>query len=82
MRGRELPLRIRVPDAPGTRAAILFSHELGGSVDGGRTWGEHWASHGFVVIHLQHRGSDESVWREAESPARSSYVGTARGFRV
>ncbi len=70
-RGRELPLRIRVPDAPGQRAAILFSHGLGGSVDGGRVWGEQWASHGFVVIHLQHPGSDESVWRGVERPARA-----------
>lgn len=69
-RGRDLPLRIRMPDAPGPRAVILFSHGLGGSVDGGRAWGEHWASHGFVVVHLQHPGSDESVWRSG-APARA-----------
>jgi len=70
-RGRELPLRIRVPDAPGGRGLILFSHGLGGSLDGGRYWGEQWASHGFFVIHLQHLGSDESVWREATDPGRA-----------
>lgn len=69
-RERELPLRIRVPDAPGARSVILFSHGLGGSVEGGRFWGEHWASHGFVVIHLQHPGSDESVWRGTANPGR------------
>jgi predicted dienelactone hydrolase len=70
-RDRELPLRIRIPDAPGLRGVVLFSHGLGGSIDGGRFWGEQWASHGFVVIHLQHPGSDESVWRDALNPGRA-----------
>lgn len=64
--GRTLPLRLRVPapcDAATPRPVILFSHGLGGSKAGGARWGEHWASHGFVVIHLQHPGSDESLWR-------------------
>jgi predicted dienelactone hydrolase len=64
--GRTLPLRLRVPQ-PCTgatpRPVILFSHGLGGSRAGGARWGEHWASHGFIVIHLQHPGSDESLWR-------------------
>jgi len=41
-----------------------FSHGLGGSRSGGATWGEHWASHGFAVIHVQHPGSDEALWRD------------------
>lgn len=69
-RKRSLPLRIRVPDALGARPVVLFSHGLGGSVDGGRYWGEQWASHGFVVIHLQHPGSDEPVWRHSDRPLR------------
>jgi len=70
-RQRALPLRIRLPEADGARPAVLFSHGLGGSVDGGRFWGEHWASHGFVVIHLQHPGSDVAVWQDARQPARA-----------
>jgi len=66
-RSRTLPLRIRLPDAPGARPVILFSHGLGGSVEAGRFWGEQWSSHGFIVIHLQHPGSDESVWKDAAS---------------
>lgn len=66
-RARNLPLRIRVPaaatDAP--RPVVLFSHGLGGSRAGGAAWGEHWAAHGYLVIHLQHPGSDESLWRES-----------------
>ncbi len=70
-RQRALPLRIRLPEADGARPVVLFSHGLGGSVDGGRFWGEHWASHGFVVIHLQHPGSDTTVWQDATRPARA-----------
>lgn len=70
-RKREVPLRIRVPDAPGARPLVIFSHGLGGSIDGGRKWGEQWASHGFVVIHVQHPGSDESVWKSSENPVKS-----------
>lgn len=67
-RNRELPLRLRLPGVPGERPAILFSHGLGGSLEGGRYWGEHWATYGFVVIHLQHPGSDEAMWEQAQRP--------------
>ena len=65
-RGRTLPLRLRVPQpctAALPRPLVVFSHGLGGSRVGGAAWGEHWASHGIVVAHLQHPGSDESLWR-------------------
>lgn len=62
-RERDIPVRLRLPDAPGRVPVILFSHGLGGSRAGGAEWGAHWASHGFAVIHLQHPGSDESLWR-------------------
>ena len=60
-RGRALPVRTRWPDAvrfDGERPVVIFSHGLGGTVDGGAIWGEAWAAAGFVVLHLQHRGSD------------------------
>jgi predicted dienelactone hydrolase len=72
-RNRTLPLRILVPTvrtADDTRLpVILFSHGLGGSRDAGRAWGTHWASHGYLVIHLQHPGSDSGIWQGAESKA-------------
>jgi len=67
-RGRELPLRLRFPDpampspAQG-RAVVLFSHGLGGTRAGGAVWGEAWAAAGFVVVHLQHPGSDTAALR-------------------
>jgi predicted dienelactone hydrolase len=63
-RQRDLPLRARLPETGGRRPTILFSHGLGGSRAGGAEWGEQWASHGFAVIHVQHPGSDESLWKD------------------
>lgn len=70
-RNRDVPLKIV---APSTGAAplpvVLFSHGLGGSVEGGKLWGEHWARHGYIVIHEQHPGSDEAVWKSAARAQR------------
>lgn len=62
-RGRDIPLRVRLPRNGGHLPTILFSHGLGGSVGGGAEWGEQWASRGFAVIHVQHPGSDELIWK-------------------
>ncbi len=60
-RKREVPVKVRWSDVTihtGPRPVLLFSHGLGGSREGGNVWGEAWASAGFVVLHLQHAGSD------------------------
>jgi predicted dienelactone hydrolase len=65
-RRRELPVRVRWPDGathPGPRPVLLFSHGLGGTREGGAVWGEAWAAAGFVVLHLQHAGSDLAAIR-------------------
>jgi len=67
-RKRGVPVRIISPKMAEAEGAIqfpviIFSHGLGGSRVGGKLWGEHWASHGYVVVHLQHPGSDESIWK-------------------
>jgi predicted dienelactone hydrolase len=56
------------------RPLVLFSHGLGSSRAGGAAWGAHWAGHGFAVAHLQHPGSDASLWR-----GRAFAVETLRG---
>lgn len=65
-RQRELPVKLRWPDAathPGPHPVVLFSHGLGGTREGGAVWGEAWAAAGFVVLHLQHAGSDLAAVR-------------------
>jgi predicted dienelactone hydrolase len=63
-RGRDVPVRIRMPDGTGRAPLILFSHGLGGSLDGGTLWAQAWADAGFIVIHLQHPGSDRGILQQ------------------
>jgi dienelactone hydrolase len=63
-RQRAIPVRLRLPESRTRVPAILFSHGLGGSLDGGTEWAEQWASRGFAVIHVRHPGSDESIWKD------------------
>jgi predicted dienelactone hydrolase len=66
-RNRPVPAKVYYPkDAPGPLPAIVFSHGLGGSRAGYAYLGEHWASHGYVSVHVQHKGSDSEVWQQAQ----------------
>ena len=65
-RQRDVPVKIRWPEASAHRApypVVLFSHGLGGTTDGGEVWGKAWVNAGFVVVHLQHPGSDLAAVR-------------------
>jgi predicted dienelactone hydrolase len=68
-RDREVPAKLYFPAAgKGPFPVLLFSHGLGGSRDGYEYLGRHWASHGYVAVHLQHRGSDDAVWKGSKKP--------------
>jgi dienelactone hydrolase len=66
-RNRAVPVRLYMPDAKANGAKpvplIVFSHGLGGSRNGYQYLGRYWASHGFASLHVQHIGSDSSLWR-------------------
>lgn len=67
-RDRTVPVRVYLPadlstDKPAP--VVIFSHGLGGSRDYYQYWGQNLARHGYVSIHLQHIGSDDSLWRGA-----------------
>ncbi|MFO0876412.1 MAG: hypothetical protein U0840_03485 [Gemmataceae bacterium] len=63
-RDRVVPVKVYLPrKLAGPMPVVLFSHGLGGSREGYGYLGKHWASHGYVCVHLQHVGSDESVWK-------------------
>ncbi|QDT15158.1 alpha/beta hydrolase family protein [Alienimonas californiensis] len=64
-RDRDVPLRVRLPNAEGPAPVLLFSHGLGGNKEGGTYLAEHWAARGYVTANLQHPGSDDAVWRDA-----------------
>ena len=73
VRQRDIPVRVRWPVQQARAGAgealpvLLFSHGLGGTREGGAHWGEAWAQAGFVVIHLQHHGSDLEAARGSGS---------------
>ncbi len=64
-RRREVPVKIYYPaKGPGPFPLVIFSHGLGGSREGYQYLGRHWASHGYVSVHLQHLGSDSAIWEK------------------
>lgn len=71
-RNREVPVKIYLPKAPSVpMPIIIFSHGLGGSREGYEYLGRHWAGCGYVSVHVQHLGSDDSIWKDvplAERP--------------
>lgn len=63
-RHREIPVRVFLPSAPHAAPVVMFSHGLGGSRSGSAYLGEHWAARGYVVVYLQHPGSDAGLWKD------------------
>ncbi len=75
-RNRTVPVKVYYPTehgrpAPGPLPVVLFSHGLGGTREAAGYLGVHWASHGYVCVHLQHPGSDQSVWRGQAEPLKA-----------
>lgn len=62
--GRRIPLKFYYPgDYDGARLPIIiWSHGLGGSVDGASFLSRYIASQGYVILHVQHHGTDSSLW--------------------
>ncbi len=64
-RSRPVPARLHWPTdaAPGSRVPlIVFSHGLGGSRRGYSYLGRYWSARGIASLHVQHAGSDSSLW--------------------
>ncbi len=68
-RDRALPIRVYLPAVAKPAPVVLFSHGLGGSCQNNPYLGKHWSARGYVVVFVQHPGSDESVWK-GQGPAR------------
>ncbi len=68
-RTRTIPVKLYVPDTDASAPIIIFSHGLGGSREVAPYLGERWSSWGFLVIMVQHPGSDQEVWRGKKGKA-------------
>ncbi len=62
-RNRRVPVKLYYPETGTGLPVIVFSHGLGGTREGYEYLGRHWASWGYLSVHVQHLGSDDSVWR-------------------
>ena len=71
-RKRPVPAKIYAPDV-GKEAfpVIILSHGLGGTREGYEYLGRFWAAHGYVSVHLQHEGSDDTAWRGRGRPMQA-----------
>ena len=78
-RDRTLPLKLYLPDRRDAAAVVLFSHGLGGTREAATYLCEHWASHGYAVVAMQHPGSDKSIWENL--PADERRAGLRRAIR-
>ena len=70
-RSRTIPIKVYLPESQSPAPVVLFSHGLGGSRENNPYLGNHWSGRGYVVVFIQHPGSDESVWRTV-SPSHST----------
>jgi len=61
-RQRAVPVRLYWPDSAKLVPLVVFSHGIGGSRRGYSYLGEHFAANGIASLHLQHVGSDRSLW--------------------
>lgn len=63
-RNRDVPAKIYYPvSGAGPYPIVIFSHGLGGTREGYDYFGRYLAGCGYVSVHVQHLGSDDSVWR-------------------
>lgn len=76
-RNRDIPLKVYLPAEKGPVPVVLFSHGLGGSREGSGYLGKHWSARGYVVVVMQHAGSDESVWKDVPIAQRMAAMSRA-----
>ena len=63
-RGRSIPYKLYLPDGDDTLPLIIWSHGLGGTRDGAGFLARFIAAQGYAHLHIQHDGTDDSLWRD------------------
>ena len=80
-RKRAIPIRVYLPAVTQPAPVVLFSHGLGGSRRNNGYLGRHWSGRGYVVVALQHSGSDEDVWKDKPLGERMAALRAAAGLQ-
>lgn len=80
-RNRTVPVKVYLPASKSAQPVVIFSHGLGGSRENGVYLAEHWSAAGYVAVFVQHPGSDESVWKEAERGERLTAMKSAASLQ-
>ena len=80
-RNRDIPIRVYLPVDPAPAPVVIFSHGLGGSREGSPYLGKHWAGRGYAVVYVQHHGSDDAVWKDAERGERMASMKKAASLQ-
>ena len=78
-RARRVPARLFWPASADNKKVplIVFSHGIGSSRDGYTYLGRYWASRGIASLHLQHVGSDRTLWQGNPLSLLSRFQGAA-----
>ena len=76
-RRRDIPVRVYLPATTAPAPVVLFSHGLGGARDNNPYLGTHWAARGYVVVFMQHAGSDSAVWKTVRPAQRMAALRAA-----
>ena len=76
-RKKDLICKVYFPKTGGPYPVILFSHGFGGNKDAFGPVGQHWASHGYIVVHPTHA---DGLGRAEEIPKAAA--GEKAGQRV
>ena len=80
-RSRDIPVRVYLSNEDKATPVVLFSHGLGGSKNNNPYLGNHWAKRGYTVVFMQHKGSDESVWKDVKPRERMQAMKKAASLK-
>ncbi|MBI1326282.1 MAG: hypothetical protein GC136_01415 [Alphaproteobacteria bacterium] len=59
---RKVPFKFYYPEGEKNLPLVVWSHGLGGGADGAGFIARHLAENNYAVLHLQHLGTDTSLW--------------------
>jgi len=80
-RGRQTGLRVYYPSGSGPFPIIVYSHAAGGRKENFAAVSQHWASHGYVVLHPSHDDTGISIATGNMAPAPAQLLGRVADVR-